>query len=172
MDKDKAGGTGDPAIRVETRKMTPADEDFIFRVYCSTRDDLELIPGIDLQLKTALLQMQFRAHHLPLLQAYPDAEFSVILVDDEPAGRLYLLRRENAYHVLSISLLPEYRSRGVGARLLRDFMAEAEKARRPVRIQAAWHNAAARALYESLGFRVTEDTGLYFDMEWCPDGMD
>jgi ribosomal protein S18 acetylase RimI-like enzyme len=60
--------------------------------------------------------------------------------------------------VLDLTLLPEYRGRGIGTTLLRAVIAEAERDRVPVRLTVAVDNGRARVFYERLGFEaVGED---------------
>lgn len=67
-----------------------------------------------------------------------------------------------------IALAPEYWGRAIGRRLIEKILREVATAGRPVRFQAAWYNRPARSLYEGLGFRVTEDNGVYCEMQWLP----
>jgi predicted GNAT family acetyltransferase len=52
---------------------------------------------------------------------------------------------------------------------LKEVMAEASAAGKPVRIYVERFNRALR-LYERLGFRTIGDTGVYYHMEWRPPG--
>jgi GNAT superfamily N-acetyltransferase len=84
----------------------------------------------------------------------------VILIDGEPAGRLYLHRGGTEIRIVDIALLPEHRGKGVGTTLLRDVIAEGKR----VTIQSSAH-ASGRRLYERLGFSVAEDKGVYLLLE-------
>ena len=68
---------------------------------------------------------------------------------------------------MDISLLPEYRNRGLGAALIHDLMAECAASREPLRLQVAKGNRAAR-LYERLGFLKTGEDEIYYHMWWNP----
>ena len=57
------------------------------------------------------------------------------------------------------------RNRGIGTRLLRELQEEARSAGKPLRIHVERFNPALR-LYERLGFRQTEDKGIYLFLEW------
>jgi len=70
--------------------------------------------------------------------------------------------------LVDIAILPEQRNRGVGTTFLRDLIAESESTGRPLKLQVAKGNPAAR-LYERLGFsRVSEDQ-VYLQMARNPD---
>ena len=109
--------------------------------------------------------MQFDAQHAHYQEHYPGAAFDVILVDGQPAGRLYVAREDDEIRIVDIALLPEYRNRGIGTRLLRGLQSEAAAAGKPLSIHVERFNPALR-LYERLGFRQIEDQGVYLFMEW------
>jgi predicted GNAT family acetyltransferase len=69
---------------------------------------------------------------------------------------------------VDIALTPPYRGRGLGTRLLRGLIAEAEQSGRPLSLHVETHNPARR-LYERLGFRPAGDSGeVYLRMEYAP----
>jgi ribosomal protein S18 acetylase RimI-like enzyme len=111
--------------------------------------------------------MQFDAQDAWWREHYAQASFDVILVDGEPAGRLYVLRGESEIRIVDIALLPEQRGNGVGSSLLRDLLAEADAAGKSVTIHVERMNPALR-LYERLGFAVAEDKGVYLFLERPP----
>lgn len=154
-----------PAPAVTLRPTTPEDRAFLVRVYGSTRDaelsQVEWAPGQ----REAFVEMQFAAQDTQYRQHNPHGSFDVIEVDGAPAGRLYVDRRPGDLRVVDISLLPQFRGRGVGGRLLGRLLDEAAAAGRIVSIHVEIHNPAA-ALYSRLGFEVAAERGVYRRMEW------
>jgi ribosomal protein S18 acetylase RimI-like enzyme len=69
--------------------------------------------------------------------------------------------------IVDIALLPEHRGGGTGTLLLRELQAEARAAGKALDIHVERYNPALR-LYQRLGFKVKEDKGVYFLMEWRP----
>lgn len=146
------------------RPIVPSDESFLCQVYASTRlDELAATDWTDDQ-KTAFLQMQFVAQHKFYQDNYIDTDFLVILHDDTPVGRLYVARWRDEIRIVDIALLPAYRGTGIGTTILRDLLAEADAAGKPVRIHVERENPALR-LYQRLGFVMIEDKGVYLFME-------
>jgi ribosomal protein S18 acetylase RimI-like enzyme len=136
-------------------------------VYASTRaEELAAVPWDDAQ-KEAFLRAQFDAQDAWWREHYAGASFDVIVVDDEPAGRLYVHRGARDIRIVDIALLPEYRGGGVGTSLLRDLIAEADAAGKSVTIHVERMNPALR-LYERLGFTLAEDKGVYLFLERPP----
>jgi GNAT superfamily N-acetyltransferase len=150
---------------VTLREATPDDEPFLRRLYATTRErELALVPWTDDQ-KTAFVEMQFAAQHRHYHEHYHDTTFDVILLDAAAIGRLYVARWADQICIVDIALLPEFCSRGIGTRLLRELQDEARTAAKPLRIHVEQFNPARR-LYERLGFSQIEDKGVYLFLEW------
>src|SRR3989475_13252984 len=99
---------------------------------------------------------------------FPDAEYYVILVDDEPAGRIWIGRDAEQIRLLDIALLSEFQNRGAGTLLLGALIDEARTEKKPLRHMAFMLNNDAHRFYERLGLVVIEDLGPYKHMEWRP----
>ena len=152
---------------VELRPVEAGDRAFLCRVYASTRtEELAVVPWDDTQ-KEAFLSAQFDAQDRWYGEHYTRASRDVVLVDGDPAGRLYVHRGEAEIRIVDIALLPEHRGNGVGTSLLRDLLTEAGAAGKSVTIHVERYNAALR-LYERLGFSVAEDKGVYLFLEARP----
>jgi ribosomal protein S18 acetylase RimI-like enzyme len=152
---------------VELLPVAAGDREFLYRVYASTRaDELAVVPWDERQ-KEAFLRAQFDAQDRWYREQYPRASYEVIVVDGEPAGRLYLHRGEAEIRIVDVALLPAHRGNGFGTSLLRELLAEADAAGKRVTIHVERMNPALR-LYERLGFSVAEDKGVYLFLERRP----
>ncbi len=147
------------------RPAEAEDEDFLFELYASTREEELSAWGWDEAQKESFLKLQFRGQQQHYRLAYEGADHHIILIDERAAGRLMVLRMESEIRLVDISLLSEHRGKGVGARLIRDLQREAARSGKPVRLHVERFNRAAR-FYERLGFLVIEDRGTHFFMEW------
>jgi len=167
MEEHGAIGRAGAGGRVSFRPIRPDDEAFLYEVYASTRtEELALVDWDEAQ-KAAFLHMQFAAQHQCSQERYTKTDFLLILRDAVPVGRLYIARWEDEIRMVDIALLPPYRNAGIGTTILRDILAEAAVAHKPVRIHVEQCNPALR-LYERLGFAPIEDKGVYLFMEWSP----
>jgi ribosomal protein S18 acetylase RimI-like enzyme len=156
-------------VRLHLRPSTPADRELLFAVYAAARaDELARVPWDDAA-KHAFLSQQFELQDTQYRAQRPDASYDVVLLDGEPVGRLYVQRGAEELEVMDIALLPSFRNRGVGTRLMRDVMSEAEARGRPVTLYVERFNPAY-ALYQRLGFREIRDDGVYRFMRWAPGG--
>jgi ribosomal protein S18 acetylase RimI-like enzyme/SAM-dependent methyltransferase len=147
------------------RQAAPDDQEFLRRVYYSTRKEEVEAFGWPEAEQEAFLSMQFTTQQKAYAMMFPHAEQSVILCDGVPAGRLLLNRDTNSISVVDIAVLPEFRRRGIASsilvRLQRDGAA--------IDLQVDKNNATARRLYERRGFQVTGET---LEMRWEPSGVE
>lgn len=150
---------------IRLRPTTATDDPFLCALYASTRtEELAPVPWTEEQ-KRAFLEMQFRAQAIHYSTHYPSASFMVIENGGEPIGRLVIDRRPEDIRVVDISLIPEYRGRGIGTMFLRELLNEAEASGKSVSIHVEEFNPAMR-LYDRLGFRRVDSHGVYHLMEW------
>jgi ribosomal protein S18 acetylase RimI-like enzyme len=154
-------------MNVTLRTVQEADRLFLLSVYASTRAaELELVDWSE-ELKTAFIQQQFDAQDHDYRSHFCDPTFDVVLVDGEPAGRLYVDRRPEQISVADISLVPEFRGRGVGTSLLAALQSEAAASGRQLSLHVERFNPAQR-LYLRLGFEPVEEGPVYLLMRWSP----
>jgi GNAT superfamily N-acetyltransferase len=113
------------------------------------------------------LRMQFSAQHRYYQEQFAGAAFQIILLEERPIGRLYVNRGAQEILVVDITLLPEFRNRGIGGAIMSDLLAEAAHAAKPVRIHVEYFNPAIR-FYERLGFSKIRVDGAYFLLECLP----
>src|SRR4030095_16228659 len=109
-------------------------------------------------------RMQFTAQHKYYREHYANADYKVILLDNELAGRLYVLREEKSIRILDITMLPLFRNRGIGTLLLNEILAEASELEKTVQIYVETYNRSI-GLFERLGFTRKAEEGINFLME-------
>lgn len=155
-------------LSVTYRKVTGADDEFLYQIYAPTREaELEQTNWSDEE-KEAFCRMQHQAQSTHYFTHYKGARFDIILIDDEPAGRLYVASWDKEIRIIDIALLPEFQKQGVGASILREILLQGRLEGRKVTIHVEMNNPALK-LYERLGFeKIEEVNGIYFLMEWGP----
>jgi ribosomal protein S18 acetylase RimI-like enzyme len=153
--------------QVTLRPVTAADDDFIFNCYASTRaQELAQVPWSPEQ-KEAFVKMQYTAQKQHYAAEAPHANHDIIYVGSTPVGRIFLDRRDNALHILDITVLPQHRNQGTGALLLRRLLDEAGRAGKPVTIYVESFNPSLR-FFERLGFLKDHEKGFHLLMKWQP----
>ncbi|MCD0505440.1 GNAT family N-acetyltransferase [Bordetella petrii] len=108
------------------------------------------------------LRVDDGAHLARIRYHWEDA--CIVLVDAQPAGLFKAYRGAAAWHVVQVQVAPAWQGRGLGARLLRTVLDQADADGLPTRLDVLKTNPARR-LYERLGFRVIADGGAEFHME-------
>ncbi|SRR6266496_3676807 len=146
------------------RHTSAQDDSFLFQLYASTRVEEMTLVNWDPVQKLAFLQMQFGAQRRSYEDEFPKAQYQIILRGDDCAGRLIVDRSDERILIVDISLLPEYRSLGIGTNLIRRLQSEAKESGRTLRLHVESFNPALR-LYERLGFKKIIKNGLYWQME-------
>lgn len=152
---------------ITLRPITDADQDFLHRLYGTTREDeLKQVDWTPEQ-KAAFVAQQFHAQHQYWQENYTDTSWDLILRDGTPIGRLYVARWAAEIRIVDIALMPEHRGGGTGTRLIRDLFAEGDASGRKVSIHVEIFNPARR-LYDRLGFVQAGEHGVYLLMERHP----
>ena len=151
---------------VTLRPVTAADDQFLLSVYASTRaEELAQAEWQEGQ-QYAFVKWQFDLQRREYDARFPDAEYSLILIDNQPAGRIWTGSDAEQIRLLDIALLREFQNRGAGTLLLRRLIAEAKSAGKPLRHMVFVLNNDAHRFYERLGFKIIEDLGAYKHMEF------
>lgn len=157
----------DCAQTISLRPVTPGDEEILLEIYKRSRgDDLRGLGWTEDRINE-FLGMQYDAHKHFLESEYQRATDEVILCEGEPAGRLFVERREHEIRVIDLALLPEHRNNGIGEFLIRRLQNEARLEVKPLRLQVIRFNRAVN-FFERSGFVRTSETGTHFQMEWVP----
>jgi len=154
---------------LKLRPVTPADDPFLLSVYASTRADelaqVQWEPGQ----QEAFVKWQFDMQRREYDARFPDAEYDVIEIDGQPAGRLWIGRKDDEIRLLDIALLPDFQNLSAGTVLLTGLIDEAQSTGKRLRHMVFVLNNNADRFYERLGFVMIEDLGGYKHMEWKPN---
>jgi len=147
--------------------VMPDDEEFLQTLYFSTRYDVDLLPFDDAG-KKAFMLMQYKAQKAHYDEYFRYSSHDIVLYDGEPVGRYMVDSRDEEIIGVDLSLLPRYRSLGIGSTLMRGTFEEAEAANLPFVFHVRQDNFRAIKLYERLGCRICGDKDGHYKMEWRP----
>jgi len=157
-----------PAMTISLRPYRADDQEFLYKLYASTRIHEIAGFGWPAAQQEMFLRMQFDAQRRSYESAYAQAEHQIIEQDGQPIGRLMVLRKEDSTLLVDIALLAGHRGLGIGGELLRELIRECSRDRVSLRLQVLKTNPALR-LYERLGFTRTGEDQMYIQMERAPD---
>ncbi|HEY8679880.1 MAG TPA: GNAT family N-acetyltransferase [Candidatus Dormibacteraeota bacterium] len=153
---------------IELRVVALGDEQFLRRLYASSRAGELAVVGWQPEQLEAFLEMQYSARERHYRKQFPDADDLLVLVGGQPAGRLCVNRGNQELRVVDIALLPEHRGSGIGGALIAGLQEEATTAGLPLALQVEAGNPAAN-LYRRLGFVSDAADGVYNSMRWTPE---
>lgn len=147
---------------IQLTNTSERDISFLEEVYIQSRwDELAQVAYWSEDQKRDFLISQFHAQKKHYDQHYVHARFSIILVRQERAGRLYLYPAGGELRIVDISLLPKFRRKGIGSSILKDLIDISDRFQVDLTIHVEMFNPAM-ALYERLGFIVEgEPNGVY-----------
>ena len=146
-------------MQITLRPAGPDDEEFLFKLYSTTRSrDVEAM-GLDAAQQEMFLRVQFVAQKQSYQAEFPAAVHDIILFEGRPAGRVMTMRMEKIHRYIDLAILPEYQNLGIGARIIEDLIKESAKLK----------TNRARLLDERLGVKVTGEDDLNYMMELAPD---
>jgi ribosomal protein S18 acetylase RimI-like enzyme len=156
-----------PAITL--REAVPSDDEFLLRLYGSVRQEELALTGWDAAQCEAFIRMQFAAQQLHYRTHYPAGVHQIIQLGTPAVGRIYWADLEDELHFIDITILPEYRNRGIGTPLLKRHLGRAASQGKPARIYVESFNPSLR-LFERLGFTCAKADGYLLLLEWRAEG--
>lgn len=147
------------------------DDSFLYDVFATTwESEVAALPNQNLA--RHVLRIQHIAQERRFATRYPGHQRFVILEDGLPAGRLYLHHDGPVMHVIDLTLMPAFRSRGIGTRVFTDVCHEAAQDGRSVTLRVGRRNTRATGLYAALGFRLVAVDDLDNHFEWSTSAAD
>jgi GNAT superfamily N-acetyltransferase len=149
--------------------VMPDDDEFLYAVYASTRDDVKYLP-FDEAGKQAFIRMQYNAQKAHYGEHYAEALNYIVLYDGKPAGRHMIDYGTEDIRLVDMAIVPEYRGLGIGTVLFKESFKDAVRLGLPCILHVIKQNPAI-PMYERLGFRTIGETGIHDKMEWRPPGL-
>lgn len=130
---------------------------------------MAIVPWTEAE-KKEFLEFQYRAQTQSYTTRFPDSVHSIVLIDGEPAGRIWTDEWEDEIRLLDIAILPRFRNRGAGTILLTRLQDDARASGKALRHSVEINNESAIRLYERLGFTIVPDYDFatHYLMEWIP----
>lgn len=176
MECENSDRMHDLPMTISLRPYRADDQEFLFRLYASTRIHEIAGFGWPAAQQEMFLRMQFDAQRRSYESAYEGAEHQIIERAGQPIGRIIVfrvfrekvLREKDSMLLVDIALLTEHRGLGIGGQLIRELIQQAARDGSPLRLQVLKTNPALR-LYERMGFTRTGEDQMYVQMERRPD---
>jgi ribosomal protein S18 acetylase RimI-like enzyme len=147
--------------------MEDKDAAFIEAVYRTTREaELDLTNWSEYQ-KSAFISMQSAAQLSEYKTKFPGANFQIIIYNKKDVGRFFVGEDEFEIRLLDITILPEFKGKGIGTNLLQRLIHRSTKAQKKISLHVDASNRALK-LYQRLGFIHKKNHGRSYYMEREP----
>ena len=150
---------------ITLRPITDDDREFLLRVYEASRETELSAVQWDAGLKRTFMEHQFDAQDAHYRKHYAGATFDIVLYGGEPCGRLLVHRGDSQFAIMDLTVLPDYRGRGIGGEMVHRIVGEAGDSGRSVRVFLETFNPH-QAFFQKRGFAVVEDDGVSRRYEW------
>jgi GNAT superfamily N-acetyltransferase len=156
---------------VSLRHVRDDDRPFLEDLHRRVRWDEFAATGWPDAAKTAFLADQFDLQQRSYAGAFPEADAWVIECDGAPIGQMRVDRSTPQLHLVDISLLPDWRGKGIGGALVGALQDEVRLGRAArVLLNVDRTNPDAHRLYQRLGFVETPPAtpypGMSIEMVW------
>ncbi len=150
---------------ITLRPVRDQDEEFLYTLYKLSRVEEFAIANLSEAQFEMLMRMQYAARKGSYEGNYPSAHHDVIAVDGMDAGQIWISRDGSQIRVIDISIAAAFQNQGIGGALMRDLMAEAQRAGIPIRCSVATNNPGSLRFHQRLGFRITSEDLMYHQLE-------
>jgi ribosomal protein S18 acetylase RimI-like enzyme len=147
-----------------TRRAATADDDaFLFELFKAVRLPEFAQAPLDQAQLDLLIGIQFTGQQQSYAAQYPGGH-DIVLLEGKPIGRIWLYRAAAEHHLVDISMLPEFRNRGIGAALVAEVIATARTAGVRLTCSVAVTNAGSLRFHQRLGFQIVGQDEVYYDL--------
>lgn len=140
-------------------------EEFLFELYKSTRIDEMNLTGWNNEQIYLFLNHQFKMQNHDYYSNYKDALFFIITFNKINCGRLYIDYREQEIRIIDISLLPEFRNRKIGSKIINLLIDDSKNLKKHLTLHVEQNNRA-KDFYSRLGFKEISVNGIHIFMQY------
>jgi ribosomal protein S18 acetylase RimI-like enzyme len=154
-------------MTVMLRPESGPDEPFLRRLIVETiAGELGALQWPE-PMRSHLLGIQYTARRQSHRTNFPEGASYIIDADGTDAGWIVVTALPQQIQLVEIMVLQELRGRGIGTAAIRQVLASAAAAAKPVRLSVNVTNHAAIGLYQRLGFHRIDGDEVQHIME-CP----
>lgn len=148
------------------RSTRRSDATFLSTLFSQSRKEFEYFPQ-------ELIRLQELAQRRHFTKLFGLAGESILEVNKLTAGRIWIAWSPESVRLVDISLLSEFRHRGIGTFLLTGLCDAADSQGLSLELSVAKDNKVAQAMYASCDFRsaAKDDDGPYLSLVRRPSGI-
>jgi ribosomal protein S18 acetylase RimI-like enzyme len=149
------------------KERTENDSEFFIKLFGEIKSSELFLDSWPEPVRCQMINMQYNAFMQSITTEFPHHIDYLIWHQSEKAGRLQLDKNKEAYRIINISLLPAFRNKGIGTRIINDILIEANRKGIPVFLEVDRINPAQN-LYFRLGFKVIQQDEIKYSMKYTP----
>jgi ribosomal protein S18 acetylase RimI-like enzyme len=140
------------------RPAAAEDYDYLFALHKATiRPYVEAIWGWVDEWQEEYFRKKFNPSNQKIIQLN-GKDIGVVVVED----------RGSYLYLALIEIAPEFQGQGIGTAVIRNLQQRAQKEKRPLRLHVLKSNLRARHLYEQLGFVISHEEPVRWEMTFSP----
>lgn len=160
-------------ISVDLVPVRSEDREFLLTVYEAAREiELSIMPW-NAEQKRVFAANQFAAQLDYYTKEFPGAKHDLIImsITGQRVGRVYVDRTSERIIILDITVLPEFRRRGIGSTIVDDLIDEAARSEKSVQVYVESFNPSL-SFFQSRGFVIEHNDGVKLRLLCSPDVSD
>jgi ribosomal protein S18 acetylase RimI-like enzyme len=150
-------------LKFTTRPATPEDDAFLYELFKCVRAPKFAHASLGPEQLELLLNIQYNGQKTTYGAQYPGGD-EIVMVGDEPIGRVWLHRAPSEHHLVDIALMPAHRNQGIGGALISEAVAGARSAGVPLRCSIAVTNQGSLRFHQRLGFQIVAQDDMYYEL--------
>jgi ribosomal protein S18 acetylase RimI-like enzyme len=147
---------------------TENDSEFFMELFSEIKGSELLLHSWPPTIREQLLSMQYRGFMKSIQEEYPNHEDFLILFQSKMAGRLQIEKNDSFFRIINISLMPDFRGKGIGSYILKNILKEANLRQIPVELDVDVSNPAF-FVYQNLGFNIIYCDEVKILMKYFPE---
>lgn len=128
------------------------DLDLVRRLHAAVCAETFGALGLPEAALSVLIRTQFDAQRAGYRARFPTSTDLIVWAGDQPVGRCWVDDDATRIRILDLAIVPDHRRRGFARLALESVIQTAQRRGLPVALNVRAENAAALALYRSLGF--------------------
>ncbi len=153
------------ASLLSIRPAQSGDDHFFQQLFAATHSYFAN-SGLPEPLAQQLLQQQYQLQQQSYQHQSPCPQIYLILLQQQPVGRLIMARHPDYLHITDLALLPAYCGQGLGSELMTALQQYAQQQQLGLQLQVEQQNDGALQFYLRHGFQRQSKNGNHLQLCW------
>jgi len=147
------------------RPQVASDQTYLFQLFTETHTKKLQLNTLPNEIANTILRQQFQAQTTGYQTDYPDAQFSIIELDDQAIGKIIILETPETSHIIDIAISESKQGQAIGSKLIKSIIKKATSNKKSVTLSVDELTGPV-ALYKRLGFKAVDITAGSISMSY------